>query len=93
MAKYSPGSTAATMEALKLKAFVRPEGTVEWPDLPEDLPPGEIEITVRYSSTEESVSDEDREEDQLATEWPRLKGGRWKGESLRRTDLYDDTGR
>jgi hypothetical protein len=87
------GATAAVMEALKLKAHIRPDGTVEWPDLPEDLPPGEIEITFRYSSSEESGLDEEREEDPLATEWPRLKGGRWKGTSLRRSDLYDDTGR
>ncbi|PSQ66109.1 MAG: hypothetical protein BRD53_00895 [Bacteroidetes bacterium SW_7_64_58] len=81
------------MEARTLKAFIRPDGTVEWPDLPEELPPGEIEVTVRYSSFEESDSDEDRGEDPLATDWPRLEGGRWKGKSLHRTDLYDDTGR
>lgn len=81
------------MEALTLKALVRPDGTVDWPDLPEDLPPGEIEITVQYSSPEESAPEEAPEGDQLATEWPRLKGGRWKGKSLRRTDLYDHTGR
>ena len=85
------GSAAAVMEALKLKAHIRPDGTVEWPDLPEDLPPGEIEITVQHSSTEES--EEGHEKDQLATEWPRLKGGRGKGKSLRRSDLYDDAGR
>jgi len=81
------------MEALTLKALVRPDGTVEWPDLPEDLPPGEVEVTVQYSSSEESAPQENPQEDQLATEWPRLKGGRWKGNSLRRTDLYDEMGR
>lgn len=81
------------MEALTLKALVRPDGTVEWPDLPDELPPGEIEIIVQYSSHEETAPEERSEEDQLATEWPRLKGGRWKGKSLRRTDLYDEMGR
>lgn len=81
------------MEALKLKVLVRPDGTVEWPTLPEDLPPGEVEIIFRYSPSEETSSSGENEEEQLATDWPRLKGGRWKGMSLRRSDLYGDTGR
>lgn len=82
------------MDAHKLTARVRADGTVEWPDPPDDLPPGEVEIIFRYSSEPSSPhSESGNGQPDLATDWPRLKGGRWKGDSLRRSDFYGDQGR
>lgn len=79
---------------LKLTAHVRADGTVEWPDLPDDLPPGEVEIIFRYrAGNSTSVREEKQPQPRRATDWPRLRGGRWKKTSLRRSDLYEDHGR
>ncbi len=79
------------MEALKLKARIRPDGTVDWPDLPTDLPPGEVDVLVYPVESAPEKSDET--EKTSASDWPRLKGGSWKGESLRRAEFYGGEGR
>lgn len=87
------------MEAVKFTVNVRPDGTLEWPDSMPKLPAGEAEVILLLSSRSEegssaTASSSPRTTDEtLATNWPRLKAGRWKGEALRREDLYGEAGR
>lgn len=87
------------MEAVKLTVNVRPDGTLEWPDPMPKLPAGEAEVILLLPSRNEegssatAPSPSRTTDETLATNWPRLKAGRWKGEALRREDLYGEAGR
>jgi len=87
------------MKAIKLTAHVRPDGTLDWPEPPSNLPAGDAEVLLlvptaseRAMSSSEALSTEPSE-DVLATNWPRLRGGNWSGGALRREDLYGEEGR
>ena len=74
------------MEAIKLKARVR-KAHLEWLEPLPDLPEGEVEVILLYTTPEAE------RKAVLATEWPALDGGRYLGGTLRREDLYGDDGR
>jgi hypothetical protein len=75
------------LEALRLKGIVNPGRELELPELPPDLPEGEVEVILLY---------EKRAKEGIAPlsplEWPALNGGRYLGGTLRREELYDDDG-
>lgn len=87
------------MEALRFTVRVRPDGTLEWPDPPPKLPAGEAELILLLPSEREQEASTAKQpptempDEVLATNWPRLKGGGWKGGALRREDLYGEGGR
>ena len=87
------------MEAMKFRVRVRSDGTLDWPESPPNLPVGEAEVILLVPSApprEASPSVPSSGEpstDALATNWPRLEGGTWTGDALRREDLYGEAGR
>jgi len=87
------------MEAIKLTVHVRPDGTLDWPEPPPNLPAGDAEVILLVPSAPEramsppEVSSSEPSKDVLATNWPRLRGGSWTGGALRREDLYGEEGR
>ncbi len=86
------------MEALRFTIRVRPDGTLEWPDPPPKLPAGPAELILLLPSERERTAGAKEQpptrssDETLATNWPRLKGGRWKGGTLRREELYGERG-
>jgi hypothetical protein len=74
------------MEALRFTIRVRQDGTLEWPDPPPKLPAGEAEVILLLPSRNEegssatAPSPSRTTDEALATNWPCLKAGRWKGE-------------
>lgn len=83
------------MEAIRCTVRVRSDGTLEWPDPPPSLPTGEAELILLPAEREQSPSSQDTEpsEKVLALNWPRLTGGDWREDALRREELYGDKGR
>ena len=87
------------MEAMRFRVRVGPDGTLDWPESPPNLPAGEAEVILLVPSAppqEASPSEPSSSEpstDALATNWPRLEGGNWTGGALRREDLYGEEGR
>lgn len=83
------------MEAIKLSARVRPDGTLEWSEPLPKLPVGEAEVILLLPAggEEEKPSRARAADETLAVNWPRLKGGHWRGGTLRREDLYGEAGR
>ena len=87
------------MEAIKLTAHVQPDGTLEWPEPLPNLPAGDAEVLLLVPTAPEramsasKASSSEPSEDVLATNWPRLRGGNWRGGALRRKDLYGEEGR
>lgn len=87
------------MKAIKLTAHVRPDGTLDWPEPPSNLPAGDAEVILLVPSAAEratfssEASSSKPSKDALATNWPRLRGGNWTGGALRREDLYGKEGR
>ena len=75
------------METVKLKARVCEKSRLEWVDPQPDLPEGEVEVILVYSKVSRQTGKVSE------AEWPSLHGGRYRGGSLRREDLYDDDGR
>lgn len=75
--------------AIKLKGRIQPDRQIELPELPPELPEGEVELILLYERKQVS------ETDALLTplSWPVLDGGRYLGGTLRREELYDDDGR
>ena len=73
------------MEAIKLKARIR-DARLEWLAGPPDLPDGEVEVILLYQPDGAQAV-------RLATEWPALEGGEYRGGSLNREELYGDDGR
>ncbi|MCS3650600.1 MULTISPECIES: hypothetical protein [Salinibacter] len=89
----------SVMEVIKLTAHVQPDGTLEWPEPPPNLPAGDAEVLLLVPSAPEratassEASSSEPSEDVLATNWLRLRGDSWTGGALRREDLYGEAGR
>ena len=87
------------MEAMRFRVQVRSDGTLDWPESPPNLPAGEAEVILLVPSApqqENSPSEASSKEpstDARATNWPRLRGGTWTGDALRRDELYGEEGR
>ena len=76
------------LEALRLKGIVKPGRELELPELPPDLPEGEVEVILLYDRrAKEGIHPSS------PLEWPALDGGRYLGGTLRREELYDNDGR
>jgi hypothetical protein len=76
------------LEALRLKGIVKPGRELELPELPPDLPEGEVEVILLYEKrAKEGITP------LFPLKWPALNGGRYLGGALRREELYDDDGR
>lgn len=76
------------MEAIKLKAKISSEKEIEWLDPLPKLPEGNVEVIIMYESKGETMGRELSPND-----WPTLKGGKYRGETLRREEIYGDNGR
>jgi hypothetical protein len=77
------------LETVRLRGIVRPGRRLELPQLPAELPEGEIEVILLY----ERKANEERVIPLSPLAWPTLDGGRYLGGSLRREEFYDDDGR
>jgi hypothetical protein len=77
------------MEAIKLKGRIGPDRKLELPELPPELPAGEVELILLYERT--PALEDDRSLSPLS--WPALEGGKFLGGTLRRKEMYDDDGR
>lgn len=77
------------LEAIKLKARIHPNRQLEIPELPAELPEGEVELILLYEKkpTEKTTTASS------PLSWPILDGGRYLGGTLRREELYDANGR
>ena len=76
------------LEALRLRGTIKPGRKLELPELPPELPEGEVEVILLY----EKRAKEGRVP-LSPLKWPALDGGRYLGGTLRREELYDDDGR
>jgi hypothetical protein len=76
------------MEAITLKARIRPDTTLEWLEPFPNLPPGDIEVIVRYHYRQKQP-----QKVLMPDQWPVLHGGHYLGGSLRREEMYGDEGR
>lgn len=77
------------LEAMRLKGRIKSDRRLELPSLPPELPEGEIELILLYKK--KAAKEEKRPTSPLA--WPSLDGGRYLGGTLRREDIYDNSGR
>ena len=77
------------LETVRLRGIVRPGRRHELPQLPPELPEGEVEVILLY----ERKASEEQVVSLSPLAWPTLDGGRYLGGSLRREELYDDDGR
>ena len=70
------------LEALRLKGIVKPGRELELPELPPELPEGEVEVILLYEkrAKEEKVP-------LSPLKWPALDGGRYLGGTFRREEL------
>jgi hypothetical protein len=77
------------LEAIRLKGRVRSDRQLELPELPPELPEGEVELILLYERKPltESVPP------LSPLLWPALDGGQYIGGDLSREDIYDDDGR
>jgi hypothetical protein len=76
------------LEAMRLKGRIKSDRRLELPSLPPELPEGEIELILLYKK---AGREEKKSTSPLA--WPSLDGGRYLGGTLRREDIYDNSGR
>lgn len=76
------------MEALKLRAKIHSNATVEWLQPLPTLPEGEVEVILLYEK-----NDADTESEKNVSELPALNGIRFLKDCLRREDIYNDDGR
>jgi hypothetical protein len=77
------------LETLRLRGVVKPGRQLELPQLPPDLPEGEVEVILLY----ERNPNETEVSPLSPLAWPGLNGGQYRGRTLRREELYDDDGR
>ena len=77
------------LETLRLRGIVKPGRQLELPQLPPDLPEGEVEIILLY----ERKPNEAAGTPLSPLAWPSLDGGKYLGRTLRREELYDEDGR
>ena len=77
------------LEAIRLKGRIRPDRQLELPELPSELPEGEVELILLY----ERKPRQESAPSLSALLWPALNGGAYLGGSLRREEVYDDDGR
>ena len=77
------------LEAVKLKGRIRSDRQLELPELPPDLPEGEVELILLYER--KPTGEQIKPLSPLL--WPALDGGKYLGGTLRREDIYDDDGR
>ena len=69
------------LEALRLKAKINADRRLELPDLPAELPEGEVELILLYEKQR------DRKKRQTSPlDWPTLDGGEYLGGTLQRED-------
>jgi hypothetical protein len=76
------------LEALRLKGKVKPGRKLELPELPPELPEGEVEVILLYEKRAKKGP-----APLSPLEWPALEGGRYLDGTLRREELYDNNGR
>lgn len=67
------------MDAIKLRGRVRPDGQLELPVLPAELPEGEVELILLYEKKPMARPS--------PLSWPSLDGGRYLKETLRREEI------
>lgn len=77
------------LEAVKLRGRIRPDRRLELPELPPDLPEGEVELILLY----ERKPTREQTKPFSPLLWPTLDGGKYLGGKMRREDIYDDDGR
>jgi hypothetical protein len=77
------------LEAIKLKGRIRPDRKLELPELPPELPEGEVELILLY----ERGAATETKQPPSPLNWPVLDGGKYLGGSMRREEIYDDDGR
>lgn len=77
------------LEAVRLKGRIRPDRQLELPELPSELPEGEVELILLYERKplKESLPP------LSPLLWPALDGGTYIGGDLSREEIYDDDGR
>ncbi len=78
-----------TLQAIKLKGHIGPDQKLEITENQVELPEGDVEVIVLYSQDQS-----DRRAGRPSPlVWPKLDGGRYLGNSLRREEIYNDDGR
>lgn len=78
-----------TLEAVRLKGRIRADRKLELPELPSELPEGEIELILLY----ERKPLKEPSHSLSPLQWPSLDGGQYIGGKLTREEIYDDNGR
>ena len=73
------------MEAIKLKGRIRPDRQLELPELPPELPEGEVELILLFER--EPATEAVQPLSPLC--WPVLDGGKYLGGTLGRDEIYD----
>jgi hypothetical protein len=73
------------LEAIKLKGRIRPDRQLEVPELPAELPEGEVELILLFEREQAGA----KTSALSPLSWPTLQGGRYLGGALRREELYD----
>ncbi len=77
------------LEAVKLRGKIDANAQIVILDAPNDLPAGEVELILLYSSAVLST----KREKLSPLDWPALDGGQYLGGTLCREEIYGDDGR